>query len=100
MDSGLARSATKFTKSLLTLNERPGMTSIFLPRVTPLPQIQLFEKVIALVVDDDEGRKILDLDAPDRFHGGCGTLTRSLTQLIIDLSPSFATIGRLIAART
>src|SRR5580698_6947945 len=32
------------------------------------PQIQLLEEIIALVVDDDEGRKIHHLDAPDRFH--------------------------------
>src|SRR5882724_12463022 len=38
----------------------------------PSPQIQLLEKVIALVVDDDEGREILDLDAPDRFHAEFG----------------------------
>ena len=32
------------------------------------PQIQLLEKVISLVVDHDEGGKILDLDPPDRLH--------------------------------
>src|SRR5204863_2994796 len=37
-----------------------------------LPQIQFLEKIIALVVDDDEGRKIHDLDAPDRFHAEFG----------------------------
>src|SRR6185369_15707750 len=37
-----------------------------------LPQIQFLEEVVALVVDDDEGRKILDLDAPDRFHAEFG----------------------------
>src|SRR5579872_2000663 len=36
------------------------------------PQIQLLEEVVALVVDDDEGRKIHDLDAPDRFHAEFG----------------------------
>src|ERR1700730_7234020 len=35
-------------------------------------QIQLLEEVVALVVDDDEGRKIHDLDAPDRFHAELG----------------------------
>src|SRR6476469_6974735 len=42
--------------------------------IFPLPQVQLFEEIIALVVDDDEGRKILDLDAPDRFHAEFGIL--------------------------
>src|ERR1700704_1621166 len=41
-------------------------------RVRPSPQIQFLEEVIALVVDDDEGREILDLDAPDRFHAEFG----------------------------
>src|SRR6185312_5307957 len=48
MDSGLALSA------------RPGMTA--------LTQIQFLEKIIALVVDDNEGGEILHLDAPDRLH--------------------------------
>src|ERR1700730_17153752 len=39
---------------------RPGHRS-------PSPQIQFLEEIVALVVDDDEGRKILDFDAPDRF---------------------------------
>src|SRR5438876_4224045 len=30
------------------------------------------EEVIALVVDDNEGRKIDDLDAPDRLHAELG----------------------------
>src|SRR5438034_9479118 len=37
-----------------------------------LPQIQLLEKIVVLVVDDDEGREIHDLDAPDRFHAEFG----------------------------
>src|SRR5258707_4473483 len=41
-------------------------------RRAPSPQIQFLEEIIALVVDDDEGRKILDLDAPDRFHAEFG----------------------------
>src|ERR1700704_6906522 len=41
-------------------------------RVRPSPQIQFLEEIIALVVDDDEGREILDLDAPDRFHAEFG----------------------------
>src|SRR5258705_10369087 len=40
--------------------------------VLPSPQIQFLEEIIALVVDDDEGREILDLDAPDRFHAEVG----------------------------
>src|ERR1700727_2887032 len=36
------------------------------------PQIQLLEEIIALVIDDDEGRKILDFDAPDRLHAEFG----------------------------
>src|SRR5262249_11518235 len=51
MDSGLAPTV------------RPGMT---------LPQIQRFEEVVALVVDDDEGREVYHLDAPDRFHAELG----------------------------
>src|ERR1700709_2778099 len=58
MDSGLALRA-------------PGMTSFF-SREPPSPQIQFLEKIIALVVDDDEGREILDLDAPDCFHAEFG----------------------------
>src|SRR5665213_4591188 len=37
-----------------------------------LAEIELFEEVIALVVDDDEGGEILDLDLPDRFHAEFG----------------------------
>src|SRR4030081_534189 len=40
--------------------------------VLGLPQVQFLEEIIALVVDDDEGRKVLDLDAPDRFHAELG----------------------------
>src|ERR1700722_15686893 len=36
------------------------------------PQIHLLEEIIALVIDDDEGRKILDFDAPDRLHAEFG----------------------------
>src|SRR4051794_24306808 len=38
----------------------------------PLSQIQFLEEVVALVVNDDESREILDLDAPDRFHAEFG----------------------------
>ena len=37
-----------------------------------LAQIQFLEKIIALVVDDDEGGEVLDLDLPDRFHAELG----------------------------
>src|SRR5580765_983804 len=32
------------------------------------------EEVVALVVDDDEGREVLDLDLPDRLHAELGVL--------------------------
>src|SRR6266403_88985 len=52
-------------------------TILSVPRVVrrrsrPSAQIQFLEEVVALVVDDDEGREILDLDAPDRFHAEFG----------------------------
>src|SRR5262249_38600560 len=37
-----------------------------------LPQIQLLEEIVALVVDDDEGGEILHLDPPDRLHAELG----------------------------
>src|SRR6266436_5600334 len=37
-----------------------------------LSQIQFLEEVVALVVDDDEGREIHHLDPPDRFHAEFG----------------------------
>src|SRR5215213_1901808 len=37
-----------------------------------LPQIQFLEKIIPLVVDHDERREILYLDAPDRLHAELG----------------------------
>src|SRR6185369_12532023 len=37
-----------------------------------LAEVQLLEEVIALVVDDDEGREVLDLDLPDRLHAELG----------------------------
>src|SRR6478609_9291363 len=33
-----------------------------------LPQVQFLEKIVALVVDDDEGGKVDHLYAPDRLH--------------------------------
>src|SRR3954454_1943399 len=37
-------------------------------------QVQLAEEVVALVVDDDEGGEVLDLDLPDRLHAELGVL--------------------------
>src|SRR5258708_12163686 len=48
----------------------PAMTSGGVS--APSPQIQFLEEIIALVVDDDQSREILDLDAPDRFHAEFG----------------------------
>src|SRR5260221_13543061 len=48
----------------------PAMTSGGVS--APSPQIQFLEEIVALVVDDDEGREIHDLDAPDRFHAEFG----------------------------
>src|ERR1051326_9287317 len=35
-------------------------------------EIELLEEIVAFVIDDDEGRKILDLDPPDRLHAELG----------------------------
>src|SRR6266568_3484566 len=43
-----------------------------LPNEASLSQVQFLEEVVALVVDDDEGREIHHLDAPDRFHAEFG----------------------------
>src|SRR4051794_40819267 len=57
---------------------RSSNHSIIAPSLTShiergrLPQIQFLEKVVPLVVDDDEGREIHPLDAPDRFHAEFG----------------------------
>ena len=37
------------------------------------------EEVVALVVDDDERREVLDLDLPDRLHAELGVLEHLLT---------------------
>ena len=47
----------------LSLPLKPGYAG-----VQTLSQVELLEEVVALVIDDDEGREILDLDAPDRLH--------------------------------
>jgi hypothetical protein len=43
-----------------------GRPLVEVATLSPSPQIQFLEKIIALVVDDDEGREIHDLDPPDR----------------------------------
>src|SRR3974390_1581274 len=49
------------------------LTALFRMRIErALAQIQFLEKVIPLIVDDDEGREVLDLDFPDRFHAELG----------------------------
>src|SRR6187401_358392 len=60
----------------------------------PSPQLQFLEEIIALVVDDDEGREILDLDAPDRFHAEFGIFHH------LDLLDAvFGEVGRRAADR-
>src|SRR5579871_1190757 len=39
-----------------------------------LPQVQLLEEIIPLVVDHDERGEVLDLDPPDRLHPKLGIL--------------------------
>ena len=40
------------------------------PSIVGIPSLQaeLLEKVVALVIDEDEGREVLDSDLPDRLH--------------------------------
>ena len=38
------------------------------PMLSPSPQIQFLEEVVALVVDDDEGGEVFYFYAPDGFH--------------------------------
>src|SRR5215216_1790633 len=61
---------------------------------TSLPQIQFLEKIIALVVDDDESREIFHLDAPClQFYKSHANSTVS-----IDLFPSqFNLVTELVA---
>ena len=44
------------------------------PMVVAIGLVDLGEEVVALVVDDDEGREVLDLDPPDRLHAELGVL--------------------------
>jgi hypothetical protein len=74
---------------------RGGPSSEPFPARHGLPQIQFLEEVIALVVDDDEGGKILDLDAPDRFHAEFGIFHH-----LDFLDAVFGEIGRGTADRT
>src|SRR5688572_5845164 len=60
--------AIRQTRSL----RRPGRACAAVIIGGWLPQVEFLEEVVALVVDDDEGREILDLDAPDRFHAEFG----------------------------
>ena len=39
-----------------------------------LPGLQLLEEVVALVIDEDEGGEVLDLDLPDGLHAEFGIL--------------------------
>src|SRR3979409_693176 len=57
---------------LLALASKALMAATSAAMTNPLPQIQLLEKIVALVVDDDEGGEILHLDAPDRLHAELG----------------------------
>ena len=38
----------------------------------PSPEVQLLEEIVALVVDDDEGGKVQNLDPPHRLHAEFG----------------------------
>src|SRR3954463_10417390 len=65
-------SLLKSIPSFRSSNHSTITPSLTIPPDGPLPQIQFLEEVIALVVDDDEGREIHHLDAPDRFHAEFG----------------------------
>ena len=41
-------------------------------RLSPELQPELLEEVVALVIDEDEGREVLDSDLPDRLHSEFG----------------------------
>ena len=57
-------------------------------------EVELFEEVVALVVDDDEGREILNFDLPDSFHPELGIL------MYIDFFDAvFGKLGRAAANR-
>src|SRR5512134_1497242 len=57
--------------------QRPVTPSTFAPSPPSLSSMlarlqELGEEVVALVVDDDERREVLDLDPPDRLHPELG----------------------------
>src|SRR5262249_43360035 len=83
--SDAARCAWRCEASSTALRRRAGTQAPREPRISSAPlrvaqhpgniasaQVQLLEEVVALVIDDDEGREIHDLDAPDRFHAEFG----------------------------
>ena len=70
------------------------------------------EEVVALVVDDDEGREVLDLDLPDRLHAELGVLQhldladavlgqaggRAADRAEVEAAVALAGVGDLLAA--
>ena len=49
-----------------TIRHTRFIVMLFLLRTRP--RLELFEEIIPLVVDQDEGREIFHADFPDRFH--------------------------------
>src|SRR5579863_4939182 len=63
-----------------------------------LPQIQLLEEIVALVVDDNEGREIDHFDAPDRFHAELGIFERfDFLDAMLGEVGQFGVVARLVA---
>jgi hypothetical protein len=56
------RSASSSESSVIVTGASPPWPSRLEPR----------EEVVTLAVDDDEGREVFDLDAPDRLHAELG----------------------------
>src|SRR3990167_10757805 len=48
--------------------DRGSLRRVRLTAKPPISDLEVAEEIVALVVGDDEGREVLDLDAPDRFH--------------------------------
>ena len=42
--------------------------NLFSTSFARIPRFQLFEEIITLVINEDEGREILHNDFPDSFH--------------------------------
>src|SRR5581483_8815545 len=65
-----------------------------------LAEVEVLEEVVALVVDDDEGGEILDLDLPDRFHAEFGIFAdfHFLDALLGELGGRAADRGEIEAA--